>query len=201
MLGSLTQSRQICHDSAINLTRHYIYYEDAKNFVSLGDLQYHNRCILTVNYLVFPSLAEAADMKESQTLCLFSAATDGRVAVWTPLLAVGGGGQSCSGSSANGAESEKVENPPQPLAVCQAHQSGINDISIQQGMYTTGEPSTMTAFYNSHTVSEWFYLIATVGDDNALVVLGLTLSSSPQTVQLEVLCSETSAHASSITGV
>ena len=62
----------------------------------------------------------------------------------------------------------------------------------------TSESSTIT---NTHTVSEWFYLIATVGDDNALVVLGLTLSSSPQTVQLEVLRSETSAHASSITGV
>ena len=65
----------------------------------------------------------------------------------------------------------------------------------------TSESSTITAFYNSHTVSEWFYLIATVGDDNALVVLGLTLPTNPQTVQLEVLCSETSAHASSITGV
>ena len=115
-------------------------------------------------------------MKESQTLCLFSAATDGRVAAWTPLLAVRGGGQRCSGSSTNGAESEKVENPPQPLAVCQAHQSGINDSA--RYVCTTGEPSTMTAFYNSHTVSEWFYLIATVGDDNALVVLGLTLPTN-----------------------
>lgn len=28
-------------------------------------------------------------------------------------------------------------NSPPPLAVCQAHQSGINDMAIQQGYYTT----------------------------------------------------------------
>ena len=43
--------------------------------------------------------------------------------------------------------------------------------------------------------------MATVGDDNALTILKLSLSaSSLQAVGLEVLCKEASAHTSSITG-
>lgn len=50
------------------------------------------------------------------------------------------------------------------------------------------------------TVTEGLYLVATVGDDNALTILKLLLSaSSLHTACLEVLCREASAHASSIT--
>ena len=55
-------------------------------------------------------------------MCLLSAATDGQVAAWTPLVAVGEGNESAE-------DEEKVR----PVAVCQVHQSGINDMSIQQG--------------------------------------------------------------------
>ena len=56
------------------------------------------------------------------------------------------------------------------------------------------------AFF-SHSVSDGFYLVATVGDDNALAVLGLSVSGdSLHSVRLEVLAIESTAHASSITG-
>lgn len=50
-------------------------------------------------------------------------------------------------------------------------------------------------------VNERHYHISTVGDDNALALLNLTLpGDSLHTARLEVLCTEPNAHASSITG-
>ena len=51
-------------------------------------------------------------------------------------------------------------------------------------------------------VKEGVYYLSTVGDDNALAVLILTLpaANSLQTTCLKVLCIERNAHASSITG-
>ena len=67
----------------------------------------------------------------------------------------------------------------------------------------TPNPLTGTAngclSFSLHPVSAGFYLIATVGDDNALAMLGLT-AHRKHFAKLEVLGIEKSAHASSITG-
>lgn len=63
----------------------------------------------------------------------------------------------------------------------------------------------MSCIYSFHAsspaVSDTLYHIATVGDDNALAVLSLTVAeASASAAHLEVLWSEPSAHSSSITG-
>lgn len=66
---------------------------------------------------------------------MLSAATDGRVAVWsiaTELL-VPNDASTSSGARMEDVSTEDSVGLAQPLAVCQAHQSGINDMAIQQG--------------------------------------------------------------------
>ena len=133
---------------------------------------------------------------------MLSAATDGRVAVWNirrawlvdnRLRSVG------TGESGVRFEGE-LNGLTQPLAVCQAHQSGINDLAIQQGLKHLWARFSVSLF---PTVSDERYHIASVGDDNALVVLGLSLPPAEDrlhTACLEVLCADCNAHASSITG-
>jgi WD40 repeat protein len=163
-----------CSDGIV---RQYIYNEETCSFSPQETLQFHNRCILTLNHIVFTS--ELSTCQRVRTLCVLSAATDGNVAVWNvskALLAPNASGvEHCRG---------EVNGSTRPLAVCQAHQSGINDMAIQQ-------------------VKEGVYYLSTVGDDNALAVLILTLpaANSPHTTCLKVLCTEHNAHASSITGV
>lgn len=113
--------------------RHYIYNEEIHTFSSLGKLEFHNRCILTLNHIIFNAGISA------RTLCMLSAATDGRVAVWriaTELLVPNDAGTS-GGARMEDVSTEDSVELAQPLAVCQAHQSGINDIAIQQGSHHT----------------------------------------------------------------
>ena len=121
-----------CHTHNLlddSLTRHYVYTEETRSFSSLGDLEYHNRCILTVSHLVLPTHRVTAT---ESTLCLLSAATDGRVAVWTPLVPEDSSSGPTSSASHSGSE-ETAGKCIHPLTVCQAHQSGVNDLSIRKG--------------------------------------------------------------------
>lgn len=86
-----------------------------------------------MNHFIFNSGISA------RTLCMLSAATDGRVAVWriaTELLVPNDAGTS-GGARMEDVSTEDSVELAQPLAVCQAHQSGINDIAIQQGSHHT----------------------------------------------------------------
>lgn len=116
-------------------------YDEAKKrfIISLEELVFHNHCILTVTHLVLPST-------ERKTRCLYllSAATDGRMAVWAPSLhsVSQSGFELRPGCFHDDYEEqqlremeESVQQQQEPVAVCQAHQSGINDLSIQQGTY------------------------------------------------------------------
>lgn len=162
-----------------------------------------------MSHLVLPPFTQQPGAKEAKgaELCLLSAATDGKVAVWTPLLPDSGGeGNTTSLCTSDSVESEeRVEKCVHPLTVCQVHQSGINDLSIRQGQIWTPQTPSLEQLIDVYLslyiypVSDGFYLIATVGDDNALAVLGLT-AHREHFAKLEVLGIEKSAHASSITG-
>ena len=112
---------------ALLLLRQYIYNEETHSFSPQENLQFHNRCILTLNHIVFTS--ELSTCQRVRTLCVLSAATDGNVVVWNVSKALlvpnASGVEDCRG---------EVNGSTRPLAVCQAHQSGINDIAIQQGL-------------------------------------------------------------------
>ena len=169
-----------------------MYGESSRSFTSLGDLQFHNRCILTMNHILPSSSSSSGKTRE---LYLLSAATDGRVAVWRPQLV----GPLSGGVKSDVSEwQEEVKSSSAPLVVCQSHQSGINDLAIQQGALIHNICSSIHTHTMLSTVREGSYRIATVGDDNSVAVLRLTLTADRP--QLSVLSTECSAHASSITG-
>lgn len=103
-----------------------MYNESAKSFTSLGNLTFHNRCILSMNYIISPSISSLSG--QTRELYLLSSATDGQVAVWKPYQP--------DKTSSRGIDANKKSEDSSKvlLAVCQAHQSGINDIAIQQGL-------------------------------------------------------------------
>lgn len=136
--------------------RHYIYNEETHNFSSLGKLEFHSRCLLKLNHIIFNS---DVFLRSDRTLCVLSAATDGRVVLWsipTELLvsdATGGARMTRSDTVGSG-------DLAQPLAVCQAHQSGVNDIAIQQGSDHTKILLLVSLFFSLHSQREvllYFY--------------------------------------------
>lgn len=134
----------------VPMYRQYTYNEETHSFSSLGELHFHNRCILTLKYIICPSphptetagvgATDSGLEGRSPGIFLCSAATDGRVAVWCvdlPPLAWGRGGSGSGGVAGGGVgpSSEQSSLSPQPVAVCQAHQSGINDMATHQGSH------------------------------------------------------------------
>ena len=136
----------------VSMYRQYIYNEETRGFSSLGELHFHNRCILTLRSIICSpghptevagaGAADPGPERRLSTVFLCSAATDGRVAVWqVDLPPLGGEGVgSGSGGAARGGvgpSSEQSSLGPRPVAVCQAHQSGINDMATLQGSHYT----------------------------------------------------------------
>ena len=124
--------------SIILLFRQYIYNEEVHSFNSLEGLQFHNRCVLTLSHITVSSPTRHTQTGDLAPLCLLSAATDGRVAVWNvnplPSLLCEATSSVSESGVGNGSTEFSGERPSaHPLAVCQAHQSGINDIAITQG--------------------------------------------------------------------
>ena len=113
-----------------------------------------------------------------------------------------------------------------PIVVFQAHQSGINDIAISSHgklwncvlvikSYSNGQYISFGHCMLCYLICAWFsddfgavdegcYTIATVGDDNAVVVTLcklVCLDHSSPILAVEHQFSEPSAHSSSITGI
>ena len=84
---------------------------------------------------------------------MLSAATDGRVAVWdmSKALLAPNTCEKGDGSGVETAEHCTGDGSTQPLVVCQAHQSGINDIAIQKGSTLFYCCSACTVFHSFHS--------------------------------------------------
>lgn len=155
----------------------------------MQNLKGSEKCVLSVKY--FFHLQENESTLDY--LCtswrrplLCCAATDGHVTIWDlgPLLL----------EYHNHPASDVHPNPNPPVRL-QIHQSGINDMAVK-------EYSPCSSLSSSSSSS---YLLASVGDDNALVITCFMVESRPQhdhslAVSVVWQLVEHAAHSSSITG-
>ncbi|XP_061592710.1 WD repeat-containing protein 6 [Cololabis saira] len=100
-----------CSDGALRL----FTLSEAKNQVDLlWETFYHQRCVLSV------AACSLEDDKSSRYTILFSAATDGKIAVWHLTEALSPSTDNSSGAT----------TPPIPCLDFLAHQSGINSLVV-----------------------------------------------------------------------
>ena len=161
-------------------------------FHSLGQVDYHNHCVLVVKYAVCHSSSPRG--KVAVLLC--SAATDGVIALWGDL------GELLLGRAQRGSEDSHLEDPTgaeigqgksdcfaSPLLSFRAHQSGVNDIAMMVKPGANNRGSEL--------------VLASVGDDNALTVSTLLVKYGRDGAEQVVLLGKSSAihaHHSAITG-
>lgn len=168
----------------------YVYSEEERLFHCLGQVDYHSHCVLVVRHIVCLSQSSLANGPPLVLLC--SAATDGVVAMWGDLGKL----------LLDWAEQKRGDGLPQaglgqgeldcfaaPLLSFRAHQSGVNDIDV------TVKPTV--------NKGENELILASVGDDNALVMSILSVKSGEDGTSEIVLLGQSSAfdaHLSAITG-
>uniref|UniRef100_A0A1X7VGR6 tRNA (34-2'-O)-methyltransferase regulator WDR6 n=1 Tax=Amphimedon queenslandica TaxID=400682 RepID=A0A1X7VGR6_AMPQE len=162
-----------CSDGFIRI---YIYDEVLKSFTLLEVIDHHHHCILTVSNIIL-----SFNDSPFKTALLLTAATDGSIVLW-PLSSLI---SKWHDDQEKGREEEATPTLDPLLSIDQAHQSGINDISvilIQESL----DPNLL--------------LIASVGDDTALVI-SLCSVSCDSHLLIKGQCKLSSAHYSAITGV
>nr|XP_023691042.1 WD repeat-containing protein 6 [Paramormyrops kingsleyae] len=105
-----------CSDGALRL---FSLTETSGRFQLLWETFYHQRCVLSVaTYLL-------KDPQGCQRLFLFSAATDGVIAVWDTNTVR---------NLENGPSSDTCwKDPPSPCLTFPAHQSGVNTLAVWEG--------------------------------------------------------------------
>ncbi|XP_008282939.1 tRNA (34-2'-O)-methyltransferase regulator WDR6 [Stegastes partitus] len=100
-----------CSDGAVRL----FSVSEVKNKIDLlWETFYHQRCVLSV------ATCSLQDDKGNRYKLLFSAATDGKIAVWHLTEASASSADSSSGAAA----------PPIPCLDIPAHQSGVNSLAV-----------------------------------------------------------------------
>lgn len=105
--------------------RIFIYNSSLKVFTLIKDIDYHHHCILSVTNITLPTTESSRKMA-----LLLTAGTDGSILIWSLSSIVD---EWCNGL---GKEETKREDPALPvsvqplLSIDQAHQSGINDMSV-----------------------------------------------------------------------
>ena len=161
-------------------------------FHNLGHVDYHNHCVLIVRYAVCHSQSSQAGV----AVLLCSAATDGVIALWGDLgKLLLGWTEHRSGDDhlEDGAGVElgqgKSDCFASPLLSFHAHQSGIHDIAMMVKPAANNEGNEL--------------VLASVGDDNALIVSTLLVKYGEDCATQVVLLGKSSAihaHHSSITG-
>ena len=161
--------------SYIISSRIYIYDEVLKSFTLLECIDYHHHCVLTVSNIIL-SFNDSA----CKTALLLTTATDGSIVLW-PLSSII---SKWHDDQEKGKEEEAIPTLYPLLSIDQAHQSGINDISV---ILIQESPDSN------------LLLIATVGDDTALVISLCSVSCDCQVI-IKGQCKVSSAHYSAITG-
>ena len=112
--------------------RQYIYDEREKQFMPLSSLTFHNKCILCVSHFFHVPLFQQQDGLPCTPLAfLCSTATDGRVAIWSleGILCQWMLQRSSSSTNDQGGL-DGLATTTQPSCIIEAHQSGVNTISI-----------------------------------------------------------------------
>ncbi|GES97579.1 WD repeat-containing protein 6 [Rhizophagus clarus] len=123
-----------------SVLRVWLFDEKERKFFLIGDAKFHPKCILQVRHLII-----SASSKDG--IILVTSATDGSVAIWdvsTPVY-------SYLGLYDKNNEVINSLDLGKPVYSYQAHQSGINCLSIHQMSNCVG-----------------LYMIVTGGDDNAI---------------------------------
>ncbi|KAF9311760.1 WD repeat-containing protein 6 [Podila horticola] len=174
-------------DAAIRL---WLFDQDTNRFVLAVDASYHDKCILQVGHA-----------KIGDGIMMFTAATDGRVAVWdlTPALtrflyvynAVENKPvqphRSYSGRNKEKVKKEYTQRLDSPLAEIYVHQSGVNSLFVQN-------------------LNEGTILAVSGGDDNAMAVTKVQAEWSAElqaikVTSLETIAKDVDAHSSAIQAV
>ncbi|XP_075995101.1 tRNA (34-2'-O)-methyltransferase regulator WDR6 [Genypterus blacodes] len=102
-----------CSDGAVRL----FSLSEVKGHIDLlWESFHHQRCVLSV------ATCSLEDGQGNRYRLLFSAATDGKIAVWDVTTAP-------SSSSTSSSQSE-APPPPLPLLIVPAHQSGVNSLAV-----------------------------------------------------------------------
>ena len=112
--------------------RQYIYDEREKQFMPLSSLTFHNKCILCVSHFFHVPLSQHPDSVPCTSLAfLCSTATDGRVAIWSleGILCQWMLQRSLSSTNDQGGL-DRLAATIRPNCIIEAHQSGVNAISI-----------------------------------------------------------------------
>ncbi|XP_064630402.1 tRNA (34-2'-O)-methyltransferase regulator WDR6-like [Lineus longissimus] len=181
-----------CSDGFLRLFK---YCVGLNQFKLLGETEFHDHCLLCVEHLITGELP-------SRKVLLLSAGTDGRIAFWdiTKTVAAAGVQDKVTGSDVSDAEeiydaagdtdvaaagcirSESVEVFVEPSCVIEAHQSGVNALAVRK-------------------LTDDVYLLASGGDDNALVLTEFCITDSPSAVAARREIRQASAHATQITGI
>ncbi|XP_061830210.1 tRNA (34-2'-O)-methyltransferase regulator WDR6 [Nerophis lumbriciformis] len=104
-----------CSDGAVRL----FSVSEAKHQIDLlWETFHHQRCVLSV------ATCSLEDGKGNSYVLLFSAATDGQIAVWDVTRT--SSSSSCGSSSGS-------PTPPTPCLIIAAHQSGVNSLAVWAG--------------------------------------------------------------------
>ena len=177
-----------------------MYDEEEKDFILLEAIVHHHHCILTVKHLIIPTIISSpmeatvgGEGIKLKTVILSSAATDGLVVFWniTPLLALfiynipPSNDLELDGNPGTTIIAEPISSSL--ILSVRAHQSGVNDLSL------------VTLNTDTNRLS---FLLASVGDDNALTISHCTVVSSSHMISMSLLrqTNVLNAHYSTITG-
>ncbi|XP_061636514.1 WD repeat-containing protein 6 isoform X1 [Phyllopteryx taeniolatus] len=101
-----------CSDGAVRL---FSVSEVKRQIDLLWETFYHQRCVLSI------ATCSLEDGKGDRHKLLFSAATDGKIAVWDLTRAA---------SSSTSGSPGRVPTPPIPCLTISAHQSGVNTLAV-----------------------------------------------------------------------
>uniref|UniRef100_A0A8C5MUL5 tRNA (34-2'-O)-methyltransferase regulator WDR6 n=1 Tax=Leptobrachium leishanense TaxID=445787 RepID=A0A8C5MUL5_9ANUR len=162
-----------CSDGSV---RFFVLCDRSQRLVLAAQSFYHQRCVLKVDTLVYPS-------HDGPRVLLCSAASDGRIAFWDI--------SSTMARVHTMLEAEAVDLHPldvEPMSfTVSAHQSGINSLHIRE-------------------TARGQHLVATGGDDNSLHICLLTVTGARDfdgkpTVRLVREFSVSSAHSAQVTGL
>ncbi|RHZ50868.1 hypothetical protein Glove_490g36 [Diversispora epigaea] len=149
-------------DSALRV---WLFDEESREFLLIGYAKYHFKCILQVEHLIIKAFNEM----NTDGIIIFTVATDGRIAIFDISQVV----FKILDTYKNENTSFTHQNLGDPIYSYQAHQSGVNCISIHK-ISKNSKNITTSTFERFITT----FMIATGGEDNAIAIKFLDITIS-----------------------